>query len=92
MGDGASVSGELSAEPGCVYIETAEGVTVLPVFPHDVVEWDGTTLRLREREFRSGDMITVGGGFRTPSVIESDEVVLHMPDDCRTNVEVFAVS
>lgn len=91
-GDSALLEGTLMDAGGCLYVETPEGQSVIPILPAGQVSWDGQVLEIDQRAVEKqtvevGGSISVGGGYRTGGV--SDYPV---PEDCPDDFEHFQVA
>lgn len=66
-GDTAALAGTLMDAGECLFVRTAEGESVIPVFPSDRAHWDGQTLTVPGgQEFVVGDAgVSLTGGYRT---------------------------
>lgn len=69
-GDSAELAGTLQDGGGCLYVTTPGGDSIIPVFPDDGAQWDGTVLTVTVPSpgssaltVRVGDELTgLGGG------------------------------
>ncbi len=63
----ALLVGTLVIDEDCVYIDATEVAPeyerVLPLFPSDIVHWDGGTLVILDEPYDDGDLVFIGGGF-----------------------------
>lgn len=93
-GDTALLEGILRSENDCLFIQTVDGGSVIPIFPTGMASWDGGTLVVSHADEASSDEYAVGdadlaltGGFTTGS-LDSYSV----PSTCPTEYSYFLVA
>lgn len=83
VGMDAAFEGTLRVRDDCVVIEGTDGDVIVPIFPADEVSWSAGVLGWRDKEYKVGEHILLGGGGSAPDG--------YLPEGC-AGVESFLVS
>lgn len=62
IGMDAAFEGTLRVRDDCVVIEGTDGNVIVPIFPADEVSWSAGVLSWRDKEYKVGEHILLGGG------------------------------